>query len=297
MKARRCGTCKYYEQSPNWREGWCRNPLLHTPDEYHVVSDSELDCERGMGNFWEPAGARQHQEVDDSHHLTHDSNDRNEPSIPISAGGQPIYPVMGSSGYGGDPPPPSDQRGGQRWPDDRGDYGYYDDERYWTDYIRIAAPICGVLLLLVLLWFWFANWMDDDDGNAADVATNVPTTEVTPSETAQGTGTETGITLPTASGTATEANGGEGSATETTEGAGGVLANGASAEVAHTGGTGVNVRSAPTTDSEVLSVFLDGTPVTIVGESVEAEGFVWWPVSGEGVEEGYIVEDYLEPVQ
>lgn len=303
MMTRRCGTCKHFEQSPLWRQGWCRNPLLYTAQQSHFVSADELDCERGMGNYWEPAGASQHPDQPFDEDIAREFASQSQRSTPISSGGQPIYPVSGSSGYGGDPPPPpgsGDPGGSPRWPDDRGDYGYYDDERYWTDYLRIAAPILGVLLLVALLWFWFANWIGDDDPEEAanTGGTPFPTTQVTPSETAGAGGTEGGITLPTAppngtaAGTGTEASTG----TEDTGGTG-ELANGVEAQVANTGGTGVNVRSAPSTDSEILTVYLDGTPVTIVGESVDAEGFTWWPVSGEGVEKGYIASDYLEPTQ
>ncbi|MCC6314513.1 MAG: SH3 domain-containing protein [Thermomicrobiales bacterium] len=31
---------------------------------------------------------------------------------------------------------------------------YQPEERYWTDYLRIALPVLGLLLLIGLLWYW-----------------------------------------------------------------------------------------------------------------------------------------------
>ncbi|MDQ3549250.1 MAG: hypothetical protein M3439_10590, partial [Chloroflexota bacterium] len=53
MTGRKCGSCKHYEAAPIWRKGWCRNPMLYSPQQSHLVSEEELDCERGMGNYWE----------------------------------------------------------------------------------------------------------------------------------------------------------------------------------------------------------------------------------------------------
>lgn len=52
---RKCGTCKYFEPAPLWRKGWCRHPLLYAPHQSHLVSEDDLDCDRGMTNYWEPA--------------------------------------------------------------------------------------------------------------------------------------------------------------------------------------------------------------------------------------------------
>src|SRR5918911_1435561 len=103
MPDKRCSTCKYYEPAPIWRKGWCRNPLLYSPQQSHLVGEDDLDCDRGMGNYWEP--------------------------------------IDGGPGGGG-PGGPERQ------------FNYNPDERYWTDYVRIALPVIGVILLLGLAWFW-----------------------------------------------------------------------------------------------------------------------------------------------
>ena len=59
MTGRKCSSCKHYEPAPIWRKGWCRNPLLYSPQQSHLVGEDDLDCERGMGNYWEPGDPSQ----------------------------------------------------------------------------------------------------------------------------------------------------------------------------------------------------------------------------------------------
>ena len=44
------------------------------------------------------------------------------------------------------------------------------EERYWTDYLRIAAPVLGVIILLALAWFWFSHLIGGGNGAATDSA-------------------------------------------------------------------------------------------------------------------------------
>lgn len=57
---------------------------------------------------------------------------------------------------------------------------------------------------------------------------------------------------------------------------------------------GVNVRSEPSTGGTPLTAANSGDTVTITGDPVEADGYVWYPLQLEGGTEGYIVEDFLE---
>jgi len=50
---RKCSTCKFYEPAPIWRKGWCRNPLLYAPQQSHLVAEDDLDCSRGLSDYWE----------------------------------------------------------------------------------------------------------------------------------------------------------------------------------------------------------------------------------------------------
>jgi Bacterial SH3 domain len=299
MVRRNCASCRFYERSSIARMGWCRHPEMYSEHHNHLVSADDLDCDRGTGNFWEPIR-------DD---IAADSADRawmtNEPKvISVTAAGSPVFPVSGSSGFSDDPPPPvPGGSGGPPWGNGDRDLGYYEEERYWADYIRIIAPIVGVILLVILLWFWIANFLgDDSDPNNVAVGTatiEVPTFAVTEEGTpAEGSTAIIGIP-PTAT---TSLGGGPTStipAVPTTDGSGAPVGIylGATVEVANTDGTGVNVRSEAATTSDVLTVFLDGTQVQVIDGPVDSEGFIWWQITGNEVAAGWIVDDYLVVVE
>ena len=52
---------------------------------------------------------------------------------------------------------------------------------------------------------------------------------------------------------------------------------------------GLNLRSAPTTDSEVLTVYQRGTPIEIIGIDSSGE---WWE-SWDGITQGWLNKNYL----
>jgi hypothetical protein len=53
MDIRTCRSCKYYEISPIRRMGWCCHPRLVPPQHRHLVWEDELDCDRGLYDYWE----------------------------------------------------------------------------------------------------------------------------------------------------------------------------------------------------------------------------------------------------
>ena len=66
MTGRKCGSCKHYEPAPIWRKGWCRNPLLYSPQQSHlvgvmgsdsheevVVRDLDMNMIRQVRNTWQ----------------------------------------------------------------------------------------------------------------------------------------------------------------------------------------------------------------------------------------------------
>lgn len=295
MTGRKCSTCKHYEPAPIWRRGWCRNPVLYAPQQNHLVYEDDLDCERGMGNYWEPADAT--GQIRPHIPLKPVYAESGDPRRIISThGGQPVYSVSGSSGYGNDPdedyppvdddmPPPSSS-GGR-------DLGYYPEERYWTDYLRIGAPILGVVLVLALFWFWAnAFWGDDENGVATSSTpqATLPAITASPSATTESGATNSPIILTTPPpGVATQPPGQETTPPET----GGEIAIGSSVVVANSGGTGVNFRSDPSTDSEIVDVLLDGTELTVIDGPLDAEGYTWWQVEGASGT-GWMVQDYLQ---
>jgi len=111
---------------------------------------------------------------------------------------------------------------------------------------------------------------------AAPTPTATPTEEATPAPEA--TETATAETTPTE---------------EATEAAPTELASGV---IAVSNDSGVRVRDQPTTNSNIINALDEGTRVRITGESVEADGFVWWPI--EGVDDpsivGWVAGDFLD---
>jgi hypothetical protein len=303
MNGRKCGSCKHFERAPIARKGWCRNPLLYSPQQSHLVSEEDLDCERGMGNYWEPASESQ-----TAHSYQEHGPDRPSTTNPMYSSAmppdtsdpyQPLPPVVGASGYG-EPPLP----GGR---DDRGDYGYIEEERYWTDYLRIAAPVLGVLIMVGLLWWWIASFLGDDDDNgqgaAATTTAGLPTVQITPTSSGTGTagtGTPSIVLTPnTTPGTGATPTGViivDPTEEPVDPNGGGEIYAGALVAVANTGGTGVNVRAEANTTSEIVNVLLDGVEVNTTGDPVESEGFIWWPIEGDGYA-GWVVDDYLVLVE
>jgi hypothetical protein len=330
MTGRKCSSCKHYEPAPIWRKGWCRNPLLYSPQQSHLVGEDDLDCERGMGNYWEPGDPSQafatvgagldidsggfRESVSDAFATVSATDDA--AFIPPAALGPPrAYAVSGGSI--GDPPgdePPLTGGGGGRGGRDR-QVSYYSDDRYWTDYLRIAAPIIGVLIMVGLFWFWASSFLGDDNndnktGGVTGTSTTLPIIGSTPnagSPTARAGASPTLTIVRTPNAPAPTPTAGTdeepaptadtgGTSTDVTPPGGEGVYAGATVQVAGTGGTGANMRSDASADADIVAVELDGTQLTTTGESVDADGYTWWPVTGDDGD-GYIVADFLELIQ
>lgn len=205
----------------------------------------------------------------------------------------------GGSGGGDDDrytSPFSEQGGQDPYDDDRPPFGYQEDERYWTDYLRIAAPVVGVILMLGLVWFWVANMLNGDDEDF-DNNGDDPSGPVIDSETPEATEEEedagdepVAVTTPEGEEGDGDANGEEG---EEEEESPTTLSPGATAVVVGTGEEGLNVRESASTEAEVVNSIADGTEITITGESEQADGFTWWPID-TGEITGYVADDFIE---
>jgi hypothetical protein len=334
MAVRKCSTCKHYEPAPIWRKGWCRNPLLYSPQQSHLVGEDDLDCDRGMGNYWEPIdqdpagmhGTASYGHAENAgnsgsmyresgevapvhlrgHHETGEQSERRGGDV--SQYGGPGRPTgsddYGSSGpghgdddrytqpfseQGGSDPYGGGGDGGERTP-----FGYQPEERYWTDYLRIAAPVVGVILMLGLVWFWVANMLGDDNGD--DVATDDNDTSgpVIPSETEEPTPDETDEGDPPIEvATPEDENGEEEGENGEEDDAPTTIGPGATVVVVGTGEDGLNVRASASTEAEVVTSLPDGTSLTVTGESQEADDFTWWPVESEDAT-GFVVQEFIE---
>lgn len=207
---------------------------------------------------------------------------------PPSGPGRPIDDGEDEEEYLRRPQPGDAGRGGAGGGDRQ--FSYYQEERYWTDYLRIAAPVIGVILLLGLAWFWINSLIGDDE------------TPVTPTTTTAGVppiitgGTPTvrsnlGTPIPVATSPGTGAPGG--AATPAAPQATGKFKTGDKVVVANTGGSGANMRADASTGASVVATLPDSTSLTITGGPKQANNYTWWQVkSAQG--DGWIVEDFLK---
>lgn len=313
MTVRKCSTCKHYEPAPIWRKGWCRNPLLFSPQQSHLVGEDDLDCDRGMGNYWEPIDGPM---MGSTARNTLVTENHTEQPAAIAAASEPVNMASGrSAGFrpsanrttndrGGEMSqyPPSGPRntfddfdddddvahsgpssGDSSRPSGGGNFTYYPEERYWTDYLRIAAPVLGVIILLALAWFWLSHLIGGN-GPAVNItpsASSNPVLLASPTAT-----TSTGTPAVIATATAPSASGTPGGTTEIT--------NGANVVVANTNGDGVNMRDAASTTGNVVAMLPEGTALTVTGDSVNAEQYTWWPVKDANGQSGYVASNFLK---
>ena len=57
----------------------------------------------------------------------------------------------------------------------------------------------------------------------------------------------------------------------------------------------VNLRPEASTSGDPVQVLEAGERLDITGDKVDAEGYIWWPVTTDDGTSGWVVEDYLEP--
>ena len=187
---------------------------------------------------------------------------------------------------------------------------YQPEERYWTDYLRIALPVIGLLLLIGLLWYW-ASALIGDGGQepppTPELAVITPVNQATPAPP-----TATAVILaptpgPPAAPTPTPVT--PVAATEPAAPTAAVAAQPteeanpcANLPVYPVGALvttteQVRLRAGPSTDDSIISELQPGTQLQITGDFVEAGQCDWWPVIvTETGQAGYIIEQYIEPV-
>ena len=334
MDARSCGNCRHYEPSATWRKGWCRNTLLFAPRQSYLVRDNDLDCSRGTEDFWEPR--RDHPGPRSE--IAGKANVRFPRPSPLKLFA-PVPPsvalanagsnMMFASGYddddddGYDPEPAERVRGEatrrparasnvRRATADGGrqrTVNFQPEERYWTEYLRIALPIIGLLLMIGLFWFWATQLIGDggtdetptqQPGNPAlAVNPSTPSPTETPAADAGQVPAPTSApapsTPPADEPTEESASGGNpDTSAEEEQAAAAELAIGGSATV---NDSGVRLRPETSTESDPLSELGEGTAVTINDGPVEAGDYRWWQVTvDETGLTGWVVEDYLDAV-
>ncbi|HWK80700.1 MAG TPA: SH3 domain-containing protein [Thermomicrobiales bacterium] len=168
------------------------------------------------------------------------------------------------------------------------------EERYWTEYLRIALPVIGLLLMLGLFWFWAQSLIGNDDKEPE--ATTVPGVVVTPTEQINvPTATvEVVVTQPPAPTAVATTPASEPTATTAAENP----ATPPAAEIV-VGGTvttteEVNLRPEASTTGDAVAVLPAGTTLTVIGGPQEADGYTWWNVEDTEGDTGWVVADFIQ---
>ncbi len=178
---------------------------------------------------------------------------------------------------------------------------YQPEDRYWTDYLRIALPIAGLLLLLGVFWYWASSFIGDDNDDPQ--LTQIAVVETPISASTQTPTVSAAVTLEPAQTVAPTQE----SAQPTTDAAAptattGTAENGGSTGSGFTEGqkvvvndNDVNLRATSSTDSEILAILMDGDELSInSSESVDDGTYVWWNVTMTDGTEGWVVGDFIE---
>ena len=320
MTGRSCQSCKHFEPSAIWRKGWCRNPRLYAPQESHVVDAASLDCSRGLGSAWEaaetetPRSSRQAEQPQRRPLVLFPV----APQLELAGAGGFAGPGgfiarasgRGSSGGGDAPGPARPERSANPVGQERL-VSFQPEERYWTDYLRIALPVIGLLILIALLWYWASALIGGPSGSEPTPITT-PFTEVAPTAAAPASPvpsptptapaitptpgvppTAPAVTNPTVAPQPTPAP--DGAAT-----GGNTLPECQNRPNFDPGTTvitsdEVNFRTEATSESPAIAVLPAGTELQTIGAFVDLPDCDWWPVTNPATgENGYIREDFLE---
>lgn len=291
MPERKCGNCKHFQPAPMWKRGWCRNALLFSQNQSHLVGEDDLDCNRGMGSYWEPISSEPTDTATSTQYMKPGENDSlvrfsKPPQRTIAPAGGGSRRPQESREAGRAPEPIRVRRDGVETvarPRSRmaatepivppraapsGNYSAPQEPYSWGEYLRRSYPVIGIILLLGAFWVWSARQLSTTPPPSPTAALVAPTAAapgavpvITPTAPAAASG-PAASTLPVAPP--------------------GVIAPGARVVVQTPGGAGANIRANPTTAGELVTAQDDGTPLTITGPSQDADGYTWWPVQGDG---------------
>jgi hypothetical protein len=312
MDDRICGTCRHFEWASQAGSGWCRNPRLYTASQSQPVSEFELSCATRQGDFWEagddillampnaatepePPVARsleydEHEVLSGGNQMRGSSADQPRSSDdPMYSQSSDVPPLRGSRGAPGG----SGSSGGGDRPS-----SFQAEDRYWTDYLRIALPIAGLLLLLSVFWYWASSFIGDDNNGTQ---TPVVAVNVTPQDQPTMTPTlQDAIQLtpqlpsPTVQAEPTQAQAEPTQApVEPTQAPEGAFAEG---DLVIVNDNDVNMRAEPSTSGEVVDTLTQGTELRILSSTpTEAEGYTWWNVSDDALGvTGWVAGSFLE---
>lgn len=185
---------------------------------------------------------------------------------------------------------------------------YQPEERYWTDYLRIALPVIGLLILIGLLWYW-ASALIGDGGDQPPLTPELAAAITPVNESTPAPPTATAVVIAPTPGPPEPTPTAAPAVTPTTAPAAAPTQAPAAAEadnpcanmpVYETGALvtttdEVNLRPAPSTDGAPLATLPLGTQLQITGEFSEQGQCDWWPVTVVDTgQPGFIREDFLQ---
>ncbi len=372
--AKSCGTCKHFEPSTEWRRGWCRNTLLYAPSQSHSVQSEELDCSRGALSFWEAGTSRPQENAGQPNvklptfenplKLLSPAFAGPTPAGAGATGGNMMFASSGSGSGGGgfddddygydddfgyddetpeqEPAPSRPQSNRTRRSAGRANAdggrsrtaSNQPEERYWTDYLRIALPVIGIILMLGVLWIWASSLLGGDDNDVdvtpTDTVAEVETQPADPNEVntePNGVGTPAPTQPANTAGGEIPISGGDNASTPGTNTEPGTTFNPTQNETPAAGGdntageettteeeppadTGgeitvdsrvaitevVNIRPSAGTSGEPIGEGAVGEEGTVLSGPEEADGFVWWELVFDDGSSGFVAEDFLELV-
>lgn len=177
---------------------------------------------------------------------------------------------------------------------------YQPEERYWTDYLRIALPVVGLLLMLGLFWYWASQTIgnDGDEDRTPTPLLSQMTTATAPAPTATSP-----VNLVPAT-TAPEPTADTGAGDTPTD----TPADSPTDEPTDTGGKGfavddlvvtndeVNLRAGPSTDDEILEILDANTELTVnqAATGADPDGRFWVGVTTPDGTEGFVADEFLD---
>ena len=190
---------------------------------------------------------------------------------------------------------------------------YQPEERYWTDYLRIALPVVGLLLMLGLFWYWASNVIGDGGNSNKPSPTaqvSVLTANTSTATTAALVDIKTAVTTPTTApnaGLATEVNSAS-NGTNTGNTAVNTAAPGNSAGNASTTnpskfGKGdavvtndaVNMRAEHSTTATPVESLDPQTKLNVTGDGVKEGDYIWIPVDDPNTgTSGWVADQFVD---